>query len=99
MTSIATIHELYVWKLAKELRKEYDQVFTNVPLSTKKRGLAEIDILAKKDGETFVFEVKTSLRLTKARKQFRKIRKHLPMDIAGYYLYIGDADRLLEVQI
>ncbi len=94
----ATIHELFVWKLSKELARDYDRVRTNVFLHDDRRVLAEIDVLAEKDGEVHVYEVKKSLRPTKARLQFRKIRKHFAGDIAKYFLYAADADRLLELR-
>ena len=93
----ATIHDLYVWKLSKELSKQYDDVSTNVILHQKSRVAAEIDILAKKNGEVHVYEVKCSLRLTKARQQFKKISKYYTQDIKKFFLYCGSSDSLLEI--
>lgn len=97
MAPAATIHDLYVWKLSKELRKRYDDVSTNVVLRQESRVAAEIDILAKRDGEVHVYEVKCSLRLTKARQQFRKISKYYSEDISKFFLYCGSSDSMLEL--
>ena len=92
-----TIHDLYVWKLSKELSKEYEDVTTNVILRQRSRVAAEIDILAKKNGEVHVYEVKCSLRLTKARQQFRKISKYYQEEISKFFLYCGSSDSMLEL--
>jgi len=95
----APLHALYVWKLSKELQKDYSSVQTNVELSNRRRILAEIDILAEKDGEVHVFEVKKSYRPTKAKEQFRRIRKHYAGNIAKFYLYCAEADMLIELRV
>lgn len=92
-----TIHDLYVWKLRKELSKTYDSVESHVVLTKGKRVAAEIDILACKDGETHVYEVKVSLRITKAKRQFRKIQKYYNDSIDKFFLYCGSSDSLLEI--
>lgn len=95
----ATLHELYVWKLSKELSKEYDHVSTNVTISSRTQTLAEIDVLAERDGEVHVFEVKRSFRPTKARQQFRKIQRHFSREIARFFFYAADADQMLEMTL
>jgi Holliday junction resolvase-like predicted endonuclease len=55
----------------------------------RKRSVGEIDILAKR-GETYdVYEVKCSYRITKARKQTKKLNKHLGLNISNFYFYCG----------
>ncbi|MFT4250762.1 MAG: hypothetical protein ACMXYD_05365 [Candidatus Woesearchaeota archaeon] len=93
-----TIHDLYVWKLSKDLQKQYDTVETNVVIHKKRRVACEIDILATKAGVTHVYEVKVSLRITKARSQFRKIRKYYSESIDKFFLYCGSSDSLLELE-
>ena len=88
-----------MWKLSKELSKDYESVQTNIELSNTKRTLAEIDILAEKDGEVHVYEVKKSYRPTKAKQQFRKIRKYYAKTIAKFYLYCAEADMLVELSV
>lgn len=97
MASVATIHDLYVWKLSKDLSERYDSVSTNVVLHKGKRVAAEIDILAVKGDVTHVYEVKVSLRITKARHQFKKIAKYYEDSIEKFFLYCGSSDSLLEL--
>ena len=57
--------------------------------------LAEIDILAYKDDEVHVFEVKCSYRFVKAKKQLTRILRLLRLERpAKAYFYCGSADRL-----
>lgn len=95
----APLHALYIRKLSKELQKDYESIETNIELSSRRRVLAEIDILAEKDGEVHVYEVKKSYRPTKAKEQFRKIRKYYSRQIARFYLYCAEADLLVELSV
>lgn len=95
----ATLHTLFVWKLSKELEKQYDNISTNVELHGKRRVLAEIDILAERNGEVHVYEVKKSHRPTKARQQCKKIKKHYERRISRFFLYSAEADQLLELTV
>jgi hypothetical protein len=95
----ATLHSLYVWKLSKELQKEYDQVVTNIPVLSEGRLQGEIDILAYRDGEAHAFEVKRSFRPTKARMQLRKVKDNFSEPIARFFLYAADADKVLELDL
>lgn len=94
-----TIHDLYLWKLSKRLRKRYDRVETNVIINKKSRTVAEIDILAYDAGKAHVYEVKCSFRYTKAKQQFKKIRKHYEGEIKKFFLYCGRADQLIEISV
>ena len=93
-----TIHDLYVWKLSKDLQERYDSVKTNVVIHKKRRVACEIDILATKGGVTHVYEVKVSLRITKAKSQFKKIQKYYEQSIDKFFLYCGSSDSLLEIR-
>ncbi len=69
-------HDNYLETLSQKLSVHYDFVIKNVPLySPRKRLVAEIDILAAKDGFFDVFEVKCSHRFAKAKRQLTKIQK------------------------
>jgi hypothetical protein len=69
-----------------------------VPLySKKKRLVAEIDILAVKDGSFDVYEVKCSYRITKAKHQLKKIRKIFPNDIRKAFFFCGESGSIVTV--
>jgi hypothetical protein len=63
--------------------------------SKKRRRIAEIDILAKKDCRYDAYEVKCSYRKTKARKQLRKIKKLMPQ-IRKTFFFCGESG-ILEI--
>lgn len=67
----------------------------NVILSSRKVRKAEIDIVAYKDDEVHVFEVKCSYRFAKAKKQILRILRLLRLEkpVKGYF-YCGGADKL-----
>ncbi|MFT4310404.1 MAG: hypothetical protein ACMXYC_02125 [Candidatus Woesearchaeota archaeon] len=87
-------HDTYVQELVEQLEPRYDSLETNVLIYYKKRVVAEIDILAKKNDTVHVYEVKCSYRISKARKQMKKLQKHVPHALA--FFYCGDS-RLLTV--
>lgn len=70
-------HDKYLKKLYEKLEHHYDNIYTNVPIYSKRnRLIGEIDILAKKENEFDIFEVKCSHRLVKAKKQLKRIKKN-----------------------
>jgi len=84
-------HDRYLESLCDTIRSDYDEIFTNVEFfSKKKRKIAEIDILAVKENKYYVYEVKCSYRIAKARKQLRKIKKLLP-NIAEMFFFCGES--------
>ncbi|MBT3465568.1 hypothetical protein HOD20_00200 [archaeon] len=88
-------HDRYLLELYDQIKDEYDSLSTNVELKNKKRSVAEIDILAKKGNEYDIYEVKCSYRITKARRQMKKIQKHLKFKIANKYFYCGATSGLI----
>jgi hypothetical protein len=84
--------------LCNQLKNDYDEILRNVPIySKRKRLVAEIDILALKEGKYDVYEVKCSHRIYKARKQLTKIRKLLKKEskvVGGVYFYCGESSTL-----
>jgi len=75
--------------LCEELALKYDYLETNIIIySKKKRCIAEIDILACKNGRFDVYEVKCSYRIVKAKKQLTKIKKLIP-NIKNAFFYCG----------
>ncbi|MBR9677405.1 hypothetical protein GOV04_04650 [Candidatus Woesearchaeota archaeon] len=92
-----TKHDKYVQELVSRLQPRYDYLITNKTICNKKRKLAEIDILAIKGKQKDVFEVKCSYRITKARLQFRKLRKHLNFDNA--YFFCGASQQLKKIAV
>ncbi|HIH38051.1 TPA: hypothetical protein HA245_03875 [Candidatus Woesearchaeota archaeon] len=88
-------HDMYLELLCEKLKDEYDSLFVNIPLFSKKnRRIAEIDILAWKDGQCDVYEVKCSYRVTKAKKQLRRIKRLIPR-VRNMFFFCGES-RLLE---
>lgn len=75
------------------IKDDYDAVERNVVLSTRKRRRAEIDIIAYRDDEVHIFEVKCSYRFAKAKRQILRILRLLKKPAVAYF-YCGSADRL-----
>ena len=92
-------HDQYVEKLVKQIELNYDYIYTHKKFSRNNRLIAEIDILATAGNEISVFEVKCSYRITKAKKQFKKIRKLFPNENFMCYFYCGISDKLVEVEV
>jgi len=77
--------------LCHQIRDDYDELFTNVELySKKKRKIAEIDILAVRKNEYYVYEVKCSYRIAKAKKQLKKIARLLPR-VKRLFFFCGES--------
>ena len=91
-------HDRYVQRLYDRIKDDYDAVERHVVLSSKKCTKAEIDIIAYKDDEVHVYEVKCSYRFYKARKQLRKILRLLKKPAVAFF-YCGSADRLEKVAV
>lgn len=69
-------HDQYVQELCEKISPSYDLLLQNVPIySPRKRLIAEIDVLAVKEGVYDLYEVKCSHRVFKAKKQLEKARK------------------------
>ena len=84
-------HDKYLEALCDELRPSYDSLQTNVTLysnTRKRRKVAEIDVLAIKRGHIDAYEVKCSHRITKARKQLHKVKKHYPC-VTNLFFFCG----------
>ena len=56
----------------------------------KRRILAEIDVLAVKEGQVDVYEVKCSNRIIKAKKQLKRIKRLMP-DVDQTFFFCGDS--------
>ncbi len=82
-------HDQYIEKLCEEISPYYDDLSKNVQFYNGKRQVCEIDILAKKGKFIDCFEVKCSYRITKARRQKKKIMKHSGIDIRNMWFYCG----------
>jgi hypothetical protein len=88
-TNKITKHDSFMMELCKELELQYDSIQTNIILySKKRRRVAEIDILACKDGKCDIYEVKCSYRFTKAKKQLKKLRRLVP-NVKNTFFYCG----------
>jgi len=84
-------HDRYLEDLCEQIKGDYDDIYTNVELfSKRKRKIAEIDILAVKDNRYYVYEVKCSYRISKAKRQLRKIKKLLPR-VRQLFFFCGES--------
>ncbi|MEM3374005.1 MAG: hypothetical protein QXE31_02170 [Candidatus Woesearchaeota archaeon] len=83
-------HDKYLLELYDKIKDDYDSLSTNVKIIKKKRLIGEVDILARKGNEYYIYEVKCSYRITKAKKQAKQIKKHLKdLSIKGVFFYCG----------
>lgn len=92
-------HDRYVEELCTKIRDSYDSVSKHVAVRAKKRMLAEVDVLAEKGGNVDLYEVKCSPRITKAKRQLKKLSRYLggSMNLANYYFYCGNSHTLMTV--
>jgi hypothetical protein len=98
-------HDKYVDALYSKIKADYELVERNVPVYSskkrnKKRLVAEIDILAFKEGKYDIYEVKCSYRFYKARRQLAKIRKLLHKEskmINNSFFYCGESKTLMNM--
>ena len=91
-------HDRYVEELCERLQSDYDVVLKNVPLRSKrKRLVAEVDILAIKENQCDIYEVKCSYRITKAKHQLRKLRKLLAREysVRNTFFFCGESGNLV----
>jgi hypothetical protein len=96
-------HDLYLENLCEILKPKYDYLMKNISIysyknENKKRTLGEIDILAKKNNQYHVYEVKCSYRIIKARHQLKKIKKLVP-NIKKTFFYCGESDSIEQIII
>jgi predicted RecB family endonuclease len=85
-------------ELIQQIKPEYDVIVRNVALfSKRKRLVAEIDVLAFKDGVCDVYEVKCSHRVSKAKRQLVKIKKLLSKNhcVGEAFFYCGASQLLI----
>ena len=90
-------HDRYVQELCDLIAPEYDQIFRNVEFfSQRKRKIAEADIIAVKDDGLYVYEVKCSYRIIKAKRQLHKISRLLP-NIKKLLFYCGASKAIVRL--
>ena len=91
-------HDVYLQDLCEKVKSDYDSLSTHVRLYSKKgRVLAEIDLLAVREGSCAVYEVKCSYRITKAKKQLLRIKRLMP-EVTNLYFFCGESGMLKEVE-
>lgn len=94
-------HDKYVFSLCSILNARYDKIETHVPLySSKRRLVGEIDILAFKDsGVCDIYEVKCSHRISKAKRQLKKLRKLMSRGnkVGDTFFFCGESGALISV--
>lgn len=91
-------HDKYVDKLVNMIKYNYDHISTHQKVSRRKRLVAEIDVVATKGDIIHIYEVKCSYRISKAKKQFKRLRKLFPNENLMCYFYCGMSDKLVEVE-
>ena len=92
-----TKHDRYVLELREKIQDRYDSISMNVKVSSKKRNLAEIDLIAKSGSNVDLYEVKCSHRIVKARKQLKRIKRILNLPSSKSYFYCGSSGTLVNV--
>ncbi len=94
-------HDQYVVELKRKLEPDYDFILTHVPFykrERRKQKLAgEIDLLARKGDWYDIYEVKCSARVTKARKQLKRIKKMSVFDIRETFFYCGNSALIMKI--
>ena len=91
-------HDRYVEALANRISKDYDFLQLHVPIRNSKRMLGEIDVVAVKQGQIDLYEVKCSHRIIKAKRQLRKLRKNLHMSINHMFFFCGSSGMIIDVE-
>jgi len=91
-------HDRYVEELCGAIKGRYDSVSKHVTVRAKKRMLAEADVLARRGDSVDIYEVKCSPRVTKAKRQLRKLSKYLvSLNIANCYMYCGSSHSITNI--
>ena len=89
-------HDKYVEELCISIQDRYDSLSKFITLKAKKRMLAEVDVLARKGDHVDLYEVKCSPRITKAKRQLRKVSRYLTnQNIENCYLYCGSSHSIM----
>ena len=86
-------HDNYVVELKKKISHKYDSVSSHVYFNISKKSKGEIDLFARKGDKIDLYEVKCSHRITKARKQLQRARKHIGHKGDSYF-YCGSSGLL-----
>jgi hypothetical protein len=99
-----TKHDKYVHKLYEQIKDSYDIIDKHVSFDNTKRRMAEVDIIAKRGNIVDIYEVKCSYRITKARKQLKRIKrilnfekKILNAERINLFFFCGASSKLEEV--
>lgn len=90
-------HDSYVVELREKIQDEYDMMLEGVPIDSKKRRVAEIDLIGYKGDRVDVFEVKCSHRVIKAKKQLKRLRRIMDVEKLNTYFYCGSSGVLMLV--
>ncbi|MDO8480509.1 MAG: hypothetical protein Q7S65_01690 [Nanoarchaeota archaeon] len=93
-------HDQYVQELCQKISPSYDLLLQNVPIySPRKRLIAEIDILAMKEGVYDLYEVKCSHRMFKARRQLVKARRLMAQKsrVGKMFFFCGESGILFSL--
>jgi len=93
-------HDQYVQQLCQKISPSYDLLLQNVPIYSQRRRLvAEIDVLAMKEGVYDIYEVKCSHRVSKARRQLEKIQRIVSQKsrVGNVFFFCGESGILLSL--
>lgn len=83
--------------LYEQIKGNYDHIDTNVCFSNSKRKIAEVDIIGKKGKTIDIYEVKCSYRISKAKKQLRRIKRILNEKRINLFFFCGQSLQLEEI--
>ncbi|MBC8495775.1 hypothetical protein H8D36_06485 [archaeon] len=91
-------HDKYQDYLYERIKHSYNEILTNIPLYSQKKGrrIAEIDILAFHNDGCDIYEVKCSYRPVKAKKQLTKIKRLVP-NVKNTFFFCGESGVLESV--
>ena len=94
-----TKHDRHVEELYCGLKDKYEYLAMNIPLTnSKRRKIGEIDLLGVHGDWIDIYEVKTSYRIHKAKKQLFKLKKNLGEGNYRFYFYCGSSKQLVQME-
>lgn len=94
-------HDQYVEDLINKLDCSDSRIHKNVEITTKKRSLAEIDLLVEFKGSIHIYEVKCSHRISKAKRQLSKIKKLVESQYRkpiNLFFYNGGSKEIIKIK-
>ena len=91
-----TKHDRYVEDLKARVEGRYDEVLTNHKIYSRKRIVAEADLVGLRGNCADIYEVKCSFRPTKAKAQLRKLARVFSRSysVGSLFFYPANTEQL-----